>query len=332
MLLLASLLALSFTSPAHDELRALAHELRDVKVQRDGIDLYATAFTGYALVDAGRDGMPDARDLLDELIAHVVESDMRGVFKTGERVIEGRRISSSVIYRGHLALMLVGRSRLRRMPESSRTFMNALLDSLADDVKRSPNGLLPSYGTREWPADNEVALAALALRHGDPNRRMLEALDVLAGAGLPPSEIVPGTLKRKDVPRGCALSWSVAMRGLHDVDAARALYGRYRAEFWMDYGVVQGFREWPRGVERKEDFDSGPIIMGIGVAASGIGLGAARVVGEDADAWTLRRSATVAGLPFLRRQSGREARVLRAMALWAEGARTWSVSAPMHAR
>jgi hypothetical protein len=45
-------------------------------------------------------------------------------------------------------------------------------------------------------------------------------------------------------------------------------------------GPMVGFREWPPGVERKGDADSGPIIMGIGTAASAFALAGARSQGD----------------------------------------------------
>ena len=40
--------------------------------------------------------------------------------------------------------------------------------------------------------------------------------------------------------------------------AGRALWQRYVAGFLVDGVLVTGFREWPVGVERAEDADSGP--------------------------------------------------------------------------
>jgi hypothetical protein len=64
-------------------------------------------------------------------------------------------------------------------------------------------------------------------------------------------------------------------------ERARVMWERYRDVFTVDLGVVVGLREWPPGVERKADSDSGPIVRGIGVAASGFGIGAARAAGDD---------------------------------------------------
>ncbi len=62
-----------------------------------------------------------------------------------------------------------------------------------------------------------------------------------------------------------------------------------------------GFREWPVGRERAADDDSGPIVEGVGAAATGLSIGAARAMGDEALA--LRVEATAAIIDALARAS-----------------------------
>jgi MFS family permease len=62
----------------------------------------------------------------------------------------------------------------------------------------------------------------------------------------------------------------------------------------VSVALWSGFREWPRDVERKADVDSGPIVQGIGAAATAFGLIAARAVGDDAVHQRLAATATAA--------------------------------------
>ena len=59
-----------------------------------------------------------------------------------------------------------------------------------------------------------------------------------------------------------------------------------------------GFREWPRGVSGATDADSGPIVFGIGSAASGLGIAGARAMGDERTAQLLEVSADEAGRLF----------------------------------
>lgn len=305
--------------------------------------LYGRAFAGYALVNDGLDDparRPEIAALLDRLIEQVASPPSGRPFRLGTVRIAGRALSPSVAHRGHLALLLVGRARLGPLAPAAQTLLHDLARSLARDIEQSPTHLLRTYdGTRIWPADNEVVAAALALylRHVERDPLVERAFGTLQSTlrslerpgwrstGLPASALRAGTtrLVAIDVPRGCALSWTVAMRGLYDPDAARDLYVRYRAHFWTDWGVIVGLREWPPGIDRRPDTDSGPIIGGIGLAASGIGVGAARITASTVDEARLRVAASAAGQSLVKSVHHRTLWSAQAIAAWARTARTW---------
>lgn len=286
---------------------------------RAGMMLYSRAFAAYALVnEALADPGVNVGAQVDALIAQVLRPVIRDAF--------GK--SPSVAYRGHLALMLVARERLGPLREEHAAVKKTLLHGLAAEILADPNHLIPSYGQRTWPADNEVLAAAFELETS-PDPAVRDALAALQGSlakleerGLPASEVEPDSLKGKDVPRGCALSWTVAMRGLYSPERARSLYEPYRKAFFTRVGPVVGFREWPRGVDRPADADSGPIVLGFGTAASGLALGASRLAGHWSDHRELRFSSGLAGAGWLENARGKQW-LERAMLAWAKTARTW---------
>lgn len=140
-----------------------------------------------------------------------------------------------------------------------------------------------------WPADQAVTLASLGRFDAAHGAHLLDA--PLAGwktvmakhldakTGLPESELT-GTGPGAKHPRGCAQSYLT--RYLAEVDAplAATWWGAYRTHFLVRVGPVVGFREWPPGVERKSDVDSGPIVFGVGAAASAFALAAAKAQGD----------------------------------------------------
>lgn len=162
---------------------------------------------------------------------------------------------------------------------------------------------VPSYANLalRWPADQAALLAGLHradVAHGtsfhvEPTARFGRYLDEhgLHRSGLPVSEVTgkgPGAKH----PRGCAQSF--ISRYLAEVDAPRAStwWKTYVRDFFvaLPLGVV-GFREWPRGVEGAADTDSGPIVFGVGVAASALAISAAKAQGDAAMASRLEASA-----------------------------------------
>jgi len=334
---LALLWIVSSTASADDsaDLDQLVSEMTAHAPRAAAMDLYARAFAGYALHDRALSSPSEkARAIaeLDRLIAQLLDPRSSAPFHAGAVEVAGRRLSSSAALRGHLALLLVGRALLAPLDGDRRALLDSLARSLSRDIVVAPTHLLPTYGRRIWPADNEVIAAALSLyldrlrgdRSVESGRAALaRSLAALDEKGLPPSEISPDRLTARDVPRGCALSWTIAMRALHDRESAKRLWSRYRADYFVDYGAIVGFREWPRGVSRPADADSGPILFGIGVAASAFALGDARLLASPVDETRLRVAATMAGLPALERLRGRPSWPLRAIALWSRSARPW---------
>lgn len=178
----------------------------------------------------------------------------------------------------------------------------ALAKALVDGTMNDPLATAPSFAgsTARWPADQAAAMYALWLydnNHGtDTLTAVRTAHDAVmadrgtAANGLPVSEL--GHLDYADLPRGCALSWTVRYRAAFDPDGARALWDRYVAAYFVDYGLFGGFREWPPGVDRAADDDSGPITLGVGASATAFGLVAARTVGDDAIAGRIARASS----------------------------------------
>lgn len=295
--------------------------------------LYSHAFAGYALVNVALEGQPHASrtiPLLDGLIERVSSAEFSSPFGPAHLNLAGHRIARSAAPLGHLALLLAARQKLAPLSSVQSALLEALLTEIENDIERAPTHLLPTYGQRIWPADNEVIVAALVLLEKGSSRRasqglqaMRAALAALESEGLPPSRLPSVGKRGADVPRGCALSWTIAMRGLHDPASASDLYDKYRALYWVELGPLAGFREWPPGIERPADVDSGPIVMGVGTAATAFGMGAARLAGQFDDAEALLAAARMGGLDERTAKKTPSSWLERAISLFSRTARTW---------
>ncbi|MDP1919440.1 MAG: hypothetical protein Q8L14_24530 [Myxococcales bacterium] len=162
---------------------------------------------------------------------------------------------------------------------------------------------VPSYRNLplRWPADQSALLAGLHradVAHGttfhvEPLEKFTTFIDQkgLHRSGLPVSEVT-GKGPGARFPRGCAQSF--ISRYLAEVDAPRTAtwWKTYKRSYFVTFplGVV-GFREWPPGVDGASDTDSGPIVFGIGAAASALAISAAKAQGDGALARQLERSA-----------------------------------------
>ena len=170
--------------------------------------------------------------------------------------------------------------------EHERITRELVRRSLSDPLKHATSYESTSL---RWPADQTVTLASFArfdAAHGtsllqaplDAWREVInEHLDTKTG--LPESEVT-GKGPGAKFPRGCAQSFITRYLAESDPELAAKWWAAYREHFLVHIGAVVGFREWPRGVERKGDVDSGPIIFGIGTAASAFAIAAAKAQGD----------------------------------------------------
>ncbi|MFO0598893.1 MAG: hypothetical protein U0228_26535 [Myxococcaceae bacterium] len=158
--------------------------------------------------------------------------------------------------------------------------------SLADPLRHAASYASTSL---RWPADQSATLASLArfdAAHGTtlvqaPLAAWKQVLEqhLDPDTKLPVSELT-GRGPGAKYPRGCAQSWLIRYTSEFDPALASAWWETYRAQFLVRVGPIVGFREWPVGVERAGDVDSGPIIFGVGTAASAFAIPAARSQGD----------------------------------------------------
>lgn len=177
---------------------------------------------------------------------------------------------------------------------------------LAELSMAEPLAHVASYASTRlrWPADQAATLASLR-RYDQAHRAQLVQAPlakwraVLARRGvsarwsLPKSEMT-GRGVGAEHPRGCAQSFISRYLAEVDLSLSAAWWANYRKHFLVHVGPVTGFREWPPGVDGAADSDSGPIVLGIGVSASALGISAARAQGDEALAAQLERSQAIA--------------------------------------
>ncbi|MBA3685875.1 MAG: hypothetical protein H0W72_11635 [Planctomycetes bacterium] len=197
-------------------------------------------------------------------------------------------------YIGQLALAL-GVWRLAGGDDRYEAVHARLHSVLLDALVAARGDQLRSFPTYAWTFDTIPCLAALRLRdrvrgESTADAAIREHLAWVASEGvdaateLPASIVEPG---KRAPPRGCDLSLRVAMLAQVDHGAARALWQRYVVVHWCERATMAGFREYPPGVNRPGDPDSGPILQGIGMSATGLGIAAARAIEDRAIATRL---------------------------------------------
>lgn len=172
----------------------------------------------------------------------------------------------------------------------------------------SKTGVLPAHPGQHWPVDGLFALEAMRLHdarfgtsHFTPAwakyvRTVDAAMDSKLGL---PASYVAANGEVLDPPRGCALSWTLSVLPRLDPARAKAQWLAFRKSYFGCESLPCLVREWPPGVNRKADVDSGPIVSGYGMAATGFALAAARANGDLETARRLERTGELLGAPEL---------------------------------
>jgi hypothetical protein len=190
------------------------------------------------------------------------------------------------------------------------------LDTYAAQTKRisryltaksvtDPYHCISSYaGERQrWPADQCATLHSLYLFDANFSdslsiKPIAQFLDYLTKKGynqrwkLPFSELTAAS-RFSIYPRGCALSWMVRYMGSFAPQTAEKLWIDILKSYKVEIPGFCGMREWPPGIDLPADDDSGPILYGIGTAASGLGLAAASVISDRGTFDQLHRSGSL---------------------------------------
>jgi len=278
---------------------------------------------------------PARRDEVLALLDEVVRRAKSPTVAPAGLTTDGHPLEATValddhnLYFSHLAVILglrrlVGCDGTRRTTscdahEDDDVLQSRLVVHLLYRTEQSPLHHAPSYPDSDmWPADQAVTLLALRLHdeaHPSAGNHALDqplagylatmeehtdpATHLFHSAVVDPSSPVPSMAAAyATTPRGCAASWSQLYLAQVAPETARAQYAYYRAHMSADVLGFGGFREWPAGrAVQVTDMDSGPIVLGVGMAATGLGLGAARLAG-DADRYaTIRRTALTFGVP-----------------------------------
>ena len=173
-------------------------------------------------------------------------------------------------------------------------------DRLVRGSRGRPLSALETYPGETYPPDLSAVIASLALDGRYPEdvaalvaRFRAEAVDPATGLvrqTLDPRSGAPGR------PRGSGTLVSAWCLGFADPELARQLSAAARGGLRDDVLGFGGVREVPRGTPAIADLDSGPVLFGLSVSASGFGLAAARRLGDAGWHRELYRSAHLAGL------------------------------------
>ncbi len=215
---------------------------------------------------------------------------------------------------GHLAFLGYANLALsmhRRVDEHSRfaALNDAVTDALSRRLAAAPTGLLESYPDETYPADNAAAIASIALHDRATGRDhagvVRSALASLRGrhtdrrSGLLYQRVDARTGAPRDAARASGTAMAAFVLGAAAPELARPWWRALARQTDTVLGFG-GVLEVPPGAGPVGDVDSGPVILGFSVSASGFAMASARRFGDRARFRSLFASAWLFGLPHAR--------------------------------
>ncbi|MFY2556703.1 hypothetical protein ACN469_03675 [Corallococcus terminator] len=260
--------------------------------------LLCAAHLSFLLAQLSLDGgaPPETPRRLKALLDNALTKGRAPFLSHGAARVEKHQLPHSVLYRGYVLLMLAGMERAGLADEESTALFDALAARLVEALSKQL--LLPSFGKSIWPCDSAPAAAGLLL-HGRlrdnaeslaMGERLTARLVELAAlpSGFPTQVNAKGRLV-EPTPRGTTLAWTGAFLSMGSHPSAAtfttALVKGYCDRPGGALVPLAACREWPRGVNGREDSASGPLMYGgYSVGASALAIAATRLSPEHS-AW-----------------------------------------------
>ena len=195
-------------------------------------------------------------------------------------------------YLGYLNLVL-SYHRLHN-PESEFANLNdSITEALVRRLGQSRIMLLETYPGECYPIDNCAAIASIALHARATQTDRTELLGKWKATfrerymdnetGLMIQNVSAATGKAIDHPRGSGTALGIYFLSFMDAQLSADLYAALRTHLLRPVFGFGGVREYPAGVNgpsARGDIDSGPIVLGYGLSATGFALAGSRIHGD----------------------------------------------------
>jgi hypothetical protein len=186
-----------------------------------------------------------------------------------------------------------------------------LSNALAARLFASPSGMIETYPGETWPPDVAAVGGSLGLHSRltgvDRTRQMKAWAERFARCairtdGFLVQRLATGGCKPVDQPRGSGTAVSAYFLSFADRDLSARLHAALSGSGTRSFLGFGALREYPAGMDGQGDGNSGPVVLGVSVGATGFGLGSAAAHGDRELFRTLYRTTALFGVPHGRGQ------------------------------
>lgn len=254
---------------------------------------------------------PELRPTIEVALARLCSPQAMSYGRSawGEDGLEALGSGNGHAYLGYVNLAL-GMERLLRPASPRAELHDRLTAALARRLDASPTALIETYPGETYPPDVAAVVGSIGLHdrvtgsdHGALLARVAAAYRdryVDPRSGLLAQAVSSGTGEAVDHPRASGTAIAAYFLSFGDRALSRELSGAVRRNATSALGFG-GVREYPRGVfGGLGDIDSGPVLLGVSVSATGFAIAGARLHGDRALYRSLYRTAVLFGVPVRR--------------------------------
>ncbi|MDB4931007.1 MAG: putative hydrolase [Myxococcaceae bacterium] len=212
-------------------------------------------------------------------------------------------------YLGYVALAL---GALREVDPATphAALHDRLVAALARRLERAPAGVVETYPGEAYPCDMAAMVGAVgqhARLTGTDRRALLARMATVyrtrytdPASGYLIQSVDPATGRWLSPPRGSGTALSAYFLSFADASLGRELGAAVARHGHRSFAGFGGVAEYPGGSSGAGDVDSGPVVLGVSVSATGFALASARQRGDRAFFRSLYRTASLFGVPVAR--------------------------------
>ena len=280
----------------HAQLRAIQRRLGTGEDQLQSLvipegGLFVHSFYGYALVNMSLERQSDPEfcrrscSEIETTLARIQQIKNQPPFNLNDKL----KPSGGIIIAGHANLLRAGYLLIGGSSEKIKQDFHSCSEEIANSFLIGKVPFPPCYAGYTWAEDSIFALESLRLHDAMFDSHYSKATEAWLTwmknhldreSGMMVAQVDPNTGQILDGPRGCALSWALAFLPNIDPEFAASQFSRFRGDWFVPFAGMLGINEWYQGHNKPTQFHAGPVVFGLGAAASGIGIGTCRANGD----------------------------------------------------
>lgn len=192
-------------------------------------------------------------------------------------------------WRNYLLAKLLSIHKEKKYPKDLVQEFKSHSASIASAMENAANPFLQSYSGSSWPADIFLAVASLQIHDQlfEPTYQGLikhwvksVRLKLDSKSHMIPHRTEADTGEVLEAPRGGSMTLMLRLLFEIDQNFAKEQYDLFKKNFSTSIIGLPAVREYPKGEFGIGDIDSGPVILGVGPAATIVSIGTLSLLGD----------------------------------------------------